>query len=419
MSLRCVVGGSRPQRMAAADRLAIAHGGPLTTVSAARWPFQPHVLPPLPHEQLAVIRIPDLHLAFPAGQTPGTRLVLTQSTYQLQRWLDWLEVYPNVTVVADAARAALMHGAAEAFARRGPWARIPLEQLEGDELQGDDRDAVKLDTDVAEWRRAFSVDADERLHILTRASADQHEQNPALQLAIGSVQMERDALQPAQDAINRAVALSPEWEAVWFEYGKLWLRSDDLARAAEQFAEAVRLMPSFAAAWSNLGAALAETERPDQAMAALEQALRYDPEGYPTLANLSVVYREAGRLDEAVEAARRVIALAPTFVFGHYNLGHALFLRGDFAAARDAYAEGHRRDPQKNPVQAGRLAISRAAAGDIEAAVHEMRALLARVSGEAASTIAAEADEILTALASHSGIDAQRLAPLLALVRDR
>ena len=412
MSVRCVVGGSRPARMAAADRLAAATGAPLTTSSPARWPFTRHILPSLSRGSHAVIRITDLHLAFPAGQTPGTRLVLTQSTYQLQRWLDWLANHPDVTVVADAERAALTHGSAEAFARRGPWSRIQI-----DEIDGDDAEIVALDTDVTEWRRAFSVDTEERLRILERASAGQHEQNPALHLAIGSVLMERDALQPAQEAINRAVALGQDWEAVWFEYGKLWLRSDDLARAAEQFAEAVRLMPSFAAAWSNLGAALAETERPDQAIAALEQALRYDPDGYPTLANLSVVLREEGRLDEAIETARRVIVLAPAFVFGHYNLGHALFLRGDFAAARDAYAEGHRRDPQKNPVQAGRLALSRAAAGEIDVAVDDMRALLARVPEALASTIAAEADEVLTALASQPGIDAGRLTPLLALVR--
>ena len=48
-------------------------------------------------------------------------------------------------------------------------------------------------------------------------------------------------------------------------------------------------------------------------------------------------------LDEAIEAFRHVLSLNPGFVFGHYNLGHALFLQGAFADAAEAYAEGQRR----------------------------------------------------------------------------
>jgi hypothetical protein len=67
-------------------------------VSAPQWPFQQSVTPPDPTVTPGTIVIPDLHRAFPAGQTSGTRLVLTQPTYQLQRWLDWLDAHPDVHV---------------------------------------------------------------------------------------------------------------------------------------------------------------------------------------------------------------------------------------------------------------------------------------------------------------------------------
>jgi len=53
------------------------------------------------------------------------RLVLTQATYQLQRWLDWLALHPAVSVIADfsSAPAPLLQ---EARTRRGPWSRIEL-----------------------------------------------------------------------------------------------------------------------------------------------------------------------------------------------------------------------------------------------------------------------------------------------------
>ena len=405
------MGGSRAVRAAAARR--IAGDSAIETSPLPRsWPFVRQIAPAaLPSSLL----IPDLHDAFPAGQTPGTRLVLTQSTYQLQRWLDALHHHPHVSVVAHASRAALERGAPEAFSARGPWHRIEVEQLDGDE---DDRDDLG-DDGIAALRTAFAQTPTVRLAAFEAASAAVAHGDPALLLAVASVHMELGELQPAQDALERAMTLAPDWEAVHFEYGKLWLRADDLERAAERFGEAVRLMPSFVSALSNLGAALAETDRQTAAIDALEAALHYDPTGYQILNNLGVIYREQGRLAEAEAAARRVMALAPPFVFGAYNLAHALFLQGRFAEARDAYAEAHARDAQKNPIQAGRLAMSRAAAGEVERGIDEMRLLLATVPKEVRIAIAEEADAILDALLALPGLPTQRLLafkPLLVAV---
>jgi tetratricopeptide (TPR) repeat protein len=228
--------------------------------------------------------------------------------------------------------------------------------------------------------------------------------------------MELNQLPDSQRALDRALALAPDWEAVPFEYGKLWLRADDLERAAERFADAARLMPTFSAALSNLAAALGETDRPDAAVAALEQALAHDPHGYPILNNLSVLCREQGRLDEAVGAARRVTSLAPDFVFGHYNLAHALFLQGRFADARDAYEEGQRRDPQKNAVQAARLAVARAAAGDIDGAVSGLTRAVQALPPEVRDGVLDEAGEVLGALLALPGARVDELQRVLDVV---
>jgi tetratricopeptide (TPR) repeat protein len=361
----------------------------------ARWPFERRVVPEGAGPGPVTIVVPDLHHAFPAGQTAGTRLVLTQSTYQLQRWLDWLEAHPNARVVAHAGRPELAKGAPEASARRGPWTAI-----ERIELDGDEEVAARADPDAGlhELQRAFrSAPVEERLAICRRAVASVPGE-PALHLALASACMELEQLPESQAAIEQAVAIAPDWEAPWFEYGKLWLRGDDLERAADRFAKAARLMPSFSAALSNLGAALAEIDKPDAAIAALEQALRYDPSGYPILNNLGVIYREQGRLDEAIEVGRRVIGLAPDFVFGRYNLGHALFLQGRFEEARDVYADAWQRDPAKNPVQAGRLAVVRSACGEAGTAAAELERLARVMPEEAGAAIFEEAEATLEAL---------------------
>ena len=410
MLFHCVVGGRRTEREAAARARLSSSGCAIVPAlpSPVDWPFTRSIVPAIPATPAAIL-IDDLHLAFPAGQTSGTRLVLTQSTYQLQRWLDRYGA-SQTAVVAHASKAILARAAPEAFAGRGPWSRITIE-----EIPGDDEAAIPPIADSA-LQSVFSRPPAERLDILRRASTDAGHANPAVHLAVASTLMELDDLQPAQEALEQAIEIAPDWEAVWFEYGKLWLRADDLERAAERFAEAGRLMPTFSAALSNLGAALAETERPEEATAALEQALRSDPRGHPILNNLAVIHREQGRLDEAIAAGRRVIALAPAFVFGYYNLAHALFLSGRFAEARDTYEAGHLRDPQKNPVQAARLAVARAATGEGTRAAAEMRDVFSRVPADVRDRIAEETAATLDALGSLAQVTASDLEPLRAVI---
>ena len=68
-----------------------------------------------------------------------------------------------------------------------------------------------------------------------------------------------------------------------------------------------------------------------------------------------------------------MIALTPDLAFGHYNLGHTLFLQGRYQASLAAYAAGQRNDPARNPVQASRLALARLATGDAAGALRDLQ----------------------------------------------
>ena len=240
-------------------------------------------------------------------------------------------------------------------------------------------------------------DPEERLARCRRA-ADGAPADPVAQLALGSAYMEVQDLDASREAIERAIVLAPDWEAAHYEHGKLFLRLDDMARASRAFGEAGRLMPSFSAAFSNLGATLGELDRPDEALRAFEQALAHDPNGYTILNNIGVVSRELGRLPASEAALRKVVSIAPDFMFGHYNLGHTLFLQGRYQAALAAYVEGQRRDPEKNVRQACRLAVVRLAAGDAEGAVRDLQRHAQRLPADQKREVLAEAQEILWAL---------------------
>lgn len=366
--------------------------------------------------QPRLVRIADLHAAFPNNQVTGTRLVLTQSTYTLQKWLDALA--EGDAVVATANRAAMEHDAPEAFERRGPWRHFSIIALDhpGRVNTKDTMDTKQswpggpfvsfvsfassvLDRTAEEMlSRAYaSISADERVKLCRNAVLAAPESTAAA-IALASASRERQDLSGARAALDAAIRLAPDWEAAWYEDGKFWLGNEDLARARDAFQRAGELMPSFSAAFSNLGATLGELNRPRDALAAFEHALTSDPENAAVLNNLGVVNRELGRLVESEAACRRAIDLAPGFVFGHYNLGHTLFLAGRFADSLAAYEEGQRRDPEKNRRQACRLAIVRLACGDRAGAERDLWRSADAAPQDEREDLLLEAYEIASAL---------------------
>ena len=364
--------------------------------SAASWPFRRIVTPQSPLADGTTVLLRGLDRAFPSGQAGATRLVLTQATYQLQRWLDWLDEHPRVSAIADFSSAP-SDVVREVRARRGPWARIDVVEVRPGQLRHDHA------TSHQDLIRAFrEADGAVRLAVC-RQAVEAAAKDPALLLAWASTLMETQRLDEALAALERAVEAAPGWEAVHYELGKLWLRADNTDRAAIAFGEAARLMPTFAAAQSNLGAALGELDRPADGLAALERAARLDPYGHTVHNNLGATYRDLGRLEEAAASFRRVIHLAPGFVFGHYNLGHALFLQGRFGEARGAYEDGLEMDPAHTPRQRARLALACAGAGDGPSACAHARAALDGAAAEQRQDIHAEMVETTEALRALQG----------------
>jgi tetratricopeptide (TPR) repeat protein len=380
-----IVGGTRRQRIAAAR----ARGGAsAAALDATTLPFVRLTRAMLPPRAPRVIAIDDFERACPNAQAGGVRLVLTQSTYLVQKLLDLLEARDRLIVTAD--RAALARDAGEALQGRGPWGGFEIIDL-------DDRDSLINTEDTKDTKGRELTDGSEKSSSLPSVSLvsfvfDQRAtalvvraygspstaerialcreavaigtDDPVAHLALASACREAGDARGARAALDRAAALAPDWEAVHFESGKFWLASDDMEQARDAFQRACDLMPTFSASFSNLGATLGELERPDEALDAFRQALAHDPSSFTILNNVGVVSRELGRLDESEAAFQRVVELAPAFVFGYYNLGHTRLLAGKLAAALAAYEEGQRRDPEKNRRQGCRLAVVRFATGD-------------------------------------------------------
>jgi tetratricopeptide (TPR) repeat protein len=323
---------------------------------ACEWPFRYPLCPDLPAGPVE-IRATDVDDAYVTQQT-GTQLVTTQKAYLDAEWTAALARHGSATLTASPGRSEnITHPLAVAFRLSDPAHRL-----------------------------ARCVE------FLT------HGRTPPALVATASVCVEVNDLDAAARDLDEAIALAPGWAAAHYERGKLWLRADDMVKASESFQRVTELLPGFAPAWANLGGTLGELDRPNEALAAFERALALDPASPQALNNVGVVRRELGRLGESEAAFRQVIQLTPEMAFGHYNLGHTLFLQGRFHAALSAYAEGQARDQEKNPVQASRLALCKVATGDAGGALRDLQRATSELPREYRRQLLGDTSAILWAL---------------------
>lgn len=353
-------------------------GGTVAQAPAAiDWPFRYPLVPQLPTGPV-VMRADGVDDAFPDYQTNSTRLVTTQRAYLEAEWSAALE----------------KHGQAWLLMTPGSFFNSPSVNMTPGSLSQNSNSEPGV---LSALPRAFRLsDPVERLEQCVEALGAGRTA-PAL-AATASACMEVNDFDAAARDLDEALALAPDWPAAHFERGKLWLRVDDMVKASEAFQMAATGLPRFAPAWANLGATLGELDRPAEALAAFEHALAVEPDNPQALNNVGVVRRELGRLNESEAAFREVIRRAPDLAFGHYNLGHTLFLQGRFQAALSAYAEGQARDAEKNPVQASRLALCKVATGDSAGALRELQRAVGALPGEYRRQLLADTSAILWAL---------------------
>jgi tetratricopeptide (TPR) repeat protein len=365
---------------------------------AAVWPFS-YPLAALPGGRVAIAAY-DAHRAFETAQPPHTRLVTTQAHYVFTEWAASLEAHGQATLVVTLQRASIARHAPEVLQQRGIFGRVAMHDADTDRevvLTSAPEPEPGGDSAAARLARAFrQTDAAERLR-QSVGVLDMGRTAAAL-VATASVCQEVNDLESAARDLDEAIALAPGWAAAHFERGKVWLRRDDMEMAAGAFRAATECLPEFGGAWGNLGATLGELDRTAEALDAFEHLLALDPASPQAHNNIGVVTRELGRLNESDAAFRRVIELEPNLAVGYYNLGHTLFLQGRYHAAASAYAQGQGRDPERNPVQAARLALCRLATGDAAGALAELQRASGALPREYRRQVLADTSAVLWAL---------------------
>lgn len=149
-------------------------------------------------------------------------------------------------------------------------------------------------------------------------------------------------LQRAGEAVERAVALAPDSDAVRQVEGNLYFEQGRMAQALATFDMAVELNPSNAAALAHSGAALIMLGRPEEALGPIGRAMRLSPRD-PRLAGwqmfAGVAHLHLGQDAAAVQWLAPAVDKNPENPFGHLFLASALGLAGRTAEARAQIAK--------------------------------------------------------------------------------
>lgn len=107
-----------------------------------------------------------------------------------------------------------------------------------------------------------------------------------------------------------------------------------------------------------------------------QSVLRLEPRNIAALSNLGVIYSHTGRADQAITVYRRALRLSPDDKALLLNLGLVYFRQEDHARALPLFARVVEIDPQH--MQARQLlAVCRAYAGQLKAAIRDLEALRA------------------------------------------
>jgi TolB-like protein/Tfp pilus assembly protein PilF len=148
----------------------------------------------------------------------------------------------------------------------------------------------------------------------------------------------RDFFPKAMAAARRAIKLDETSAEGHSALAMLVLFDFKFKESEEEFRRAIELNPNYATAHHWFGNSLLVTlGRFDEAIKEGERAVELDPLSLIINADLGSTLMIARRYDEAIAQLRRTLALDGNFGYAHWNLGEALYLKGDIPAAISEY----------------------------------------------------------------------------------
>jgi Tfp pilus assembly protein PilF len=196
------------------------------------------------------------------------------------------------------------------------------------------------------------------------------------QLDLGLVLELENDYDAAEAHYRAAVALDPEFPEALNNLGLLLRDQQRYDEAVPLLRRAVLARPGYPAALLNLAMALEETEETAEAIDVYRRAVRAAPDDPMPRVNLGLLLLAEGQTDPARIELRRALPHAGGSVAMLEAIGNGLRRAGDPTIARQALESAVTSAESPSPALRSELALAQNAAGDRDAAIATLRAVL-------------------------------------------
>ena len=150
---------------------------------------------------------------------------------------------------------------------------------------------------------------------------------------LGTLYMKLGQPAAAKTALERALALNPEYADANNTLGALLAQNGDIAAAVAHFRSALNTKPDFADALNNLGYTLFQTGQAQQAYELYQRALQLRPDFPEALNNVGIFFGQQRDLEHAETYFRQAVEKRPDYGEAANNLALVVNARGDGASA--------------------------------------------------------------------------------------
>lgn len=150
----------------------------------------------------------------------------------------------------------------------------------------------------------------------------------------------------ARTVINKAIADNPDAASLWAERALINSEEKKNPAALSDIRQAIALDPTVPAYWTNYGIFLLKASKLGEALDAFNEAIRLNPDDYFPYIYRCGVNDSLGNTEEALSDYRFVCEKYPQYYYAAEGLGGLLWLQGDYAGAKAAFAQANKYAPK-------------------------------------------------------------------------
>lgn len=146
-------------------------------------------------------------------------------------------------------------------------------------------------------------------------------------------------LAEAERLLAEAADTAPQALQVHRQLAQVRLNRGDAAAAYKHYKFAAARLAEDRDVWFEFALCLERMRNYEAAMIALQTAMRIGPETHEMYASLGRIHHGLGNSDECIRAYDAVLVMRPGNADAAFQRANALQMKGDFAAAREAYVK--------------------------------------------------------------------------------